>query len=328
MIISCCLVGVVSCNLKKEKKKTQETEKAVVSPVVSNNWWQIAGMPDLDEYNNDKMEPVDFAVWQAADGTWQLVSCIRYCGKEGDFRLLHRWEGKTLTDTLWEPKGIFMLAEPSLGEEEGWIQAPYVVQKDGKYKFFYGGGGQICLAESTDGKSFEKKVNEAGKTKIFEGDEYDRARDIMIMDYNDMYYGYYTGSITNSWPDDTKGAVFCRVSTDLDSWGSETKVSETEEGVIDFLSSECPQVIFKNGDFFLFKTQEYKPGEQKTTVFRSKDPLNFGINTDKYKLKTIPISAPEIIHFQDKYYVAALMPDLKGIRVSELNWVEDTTHSN
>ncbi|UZR99054.1 hypothetical protein [Chondrinema litorale] len=316
-IIFLCVTQFISCNSEQQGQSHVEIKE---EPTLKENWWQIAAVPDLGEYNNDKMEPVDFAIWQAEDDTWQLVSCIRYCGENGDFRVLHRWEGQELTDTLWQPKGIFMMADSTLGEEHGWIQAPYVVQQNNVYKFFYGGGGQICLAEGTDGKHFQRQIQANGKTSIFEGEEYDRARDIMIMNYDNEYYGYYTGSIINSWPEDTKGAVFCRKSKDLKQWGEEVKVSETEENVVDFLSSECPQVIHRNGFFYLFKTQEYKPGEQRTTVFRSDNPLNFGIGTDSLKVKTLPISAPELFTYNGKHYMAALMPDLKGIRISELNW--------
>ena len=41
---------------------------------------------------------MDFAVWQAKDGTWQLWSCIRQTKCGGKTRLFYRWEGKALTD--------------------------------------------------------------------------------------------------------------------------------------------------------------------------------------------------------------------------------------
>ncbi|MBT7162538.1 MAG: hypothetical protein HN904_07140, partial [Victivallales bacterium] len=44
-------------------------------PRISSEWWQVAGNPDLGGYATAEQEPVDFAVWQAADGTWQLWSC-------------------------------------------------------------------------------------------------------------------------------------------------------------------------------------------------------------------------------------------------------------
>ncbi len=316
IVMSCLLIGLQGCSINKSRKKKALNK----TPELVDNWWQIAGVPNIGQYNNAAMEPVDFAIWQAADGTWQLVSCIRKCGSDGDFRLLHRWEGKNLNDTFWEPKGIFMKADSTLGEQFGWIQAPYVVKKDGIFNMFYGGGAQICLAQSTDGKTFTKHIQSNCKTKIFGCDLYGRARDIMIMQHNNTNYGYYTGSMTTSWPNDTKGAVFCRISDDLITWGDEIKVSETNENVMPYFSSECPQVIHQDGQFYLFKTQEYLPGSQQTTIYRSANPLDFGINSQRYKIKTIPISAPEVIFYNNDYYIAALMPDLKGIRITKLNW--------
>ena len=52
-------------------------EQRVMEPFIHGDWWQVAGVPDVGKYNDAKQEPVDFSVWQAADGTWQLWSCIR-----------------------------------------------------------------------------------------------------------------------------------------------------------------------------------------------------------------------------------------------------------
>ncbi|MBX7257615.1 MAG: hypothetical protein K1Y02_14740, partial [Candidatus Hydrogenedentes bacterium] len=46
----------------------------IVVPVIDGEFWQIAGNPDLGKYTTPKQQPVDFAIWQAADGTWQLWS--------------------------------------------------------------------------------------------------------------------------------------------------------------------------------------------------------------------------------------------------------------
>ena len=58
---------------------TASAQEALV-PVIDGEWWQIAGDPDLGDYTREKQQPVDFGVWQAADGTWQLWSCIRDTG--------------------------------------------------------------------------------------------------------------------------------------------------------------------------------------------------------------------------------------------------------
>jgi hypothetical protein len=46
-------------------------------PRIAGDWWTVAGNPDLGDLTSPKQQPVDFSIWQAADGTWQLWSCIR-----------------------------------------------------------------------------------------------------------------------------------------------------------------------------------------------------------------------------------------------------------
>jgi hypothetical protein len=66
----------------------QHTDARVLIPRIDGDWWQIAGDPDLGEYTSEKQQPVDFAIWQAADGTWQLWSCIRNNGVNDDRYLI------------------------------------------------------------------------------------------------------------------------------------------------------------------------------------------------------------------------------------------------
>jgi len=56
-------------------------------PRIVGDWWQVAGDPDLGELTSPKQQPVDFGVWQATDGTWQLWSCIRNTKERGHARL-------------------------------------------------------------------------------------------------------------------------------------------------------------------------------------------------------------------------------------------------
>jgi len=100
-------------------------------PHIQGPWWPIAGDPDLGEFTDVNQQPVDFAVWQTADGTWQLWSCIRHTKCGGMSRLFHRWEGRDITDSNWQPMGIAMQAEPAYGETPGGLQAPHVVRHDG-----------------------------------------------------------------------------------------------------------------------------------------------------------------------------------------------------
>jgi len=72
---------------------------------------------------------------------------------------------------------------------------------------------------------------------------------------------------------------------------------------------------------FLFRTQHY--GENaKTSVYHSRDPLDFGIDNDAgYFVTTLPVAAPEILQEDGKWYIAALLPNLKGIQIASLEWV-------
>ena len=71
--------------------------------------------------------------------------------------------------------------------------------------------------------------------------------------------------------------------------------------------------------YYLFNTQRYGQ-RQHTTVFRSADPLDFGINDDRYEVATLPVAAPEIVLHEGQYYIASLKPDLKGIQIARLKW--------
>ena len=128
-------------------------------PEIDGEWWHVAGNPMDHKFATDRQEPVDFAVWQAADGTWQLWSCMRKTtagGENGNTRFFYRWEGKHITDSDWAPMGIAMDADPSLGETPGGLQAPHVVKVEDVLSHVLWGLGHICHAVSTDGKTFRE----------------------------------------------------------------------------------------------------------------------------------------------------------------------------
>lgn len=110
------------------------------TPVVKGDWWTIAGNPDLGAYTTPEQQPVDFGIWQAADGSWQLWSCIRHTKAGENTRLFYRWEGQNLTDQNWKPMGIAMEADTTYGEQSGGLQAPYVVRRMTLITCFTAGG--------------------------------------------------------------------------------------------------------------------------------------------------------------------------------------------
>jgi hypothetical protein len=287
-------------------------------PAIEGPWWQVAGNPTDHKYATEKQEPVDFAVWQAADGTWQLWSCIRKStagGEAGMTRFFYRWEGQKLTDVDWQPMGVAMEADPSLGETPGGLQAPHVVKVDKTYHMFYGDWVHICHATSTDGKTFTRVIQANGKTGLFSEGPDANTRDIMMLRHDGLWYGYYTCHPSR------QGMVCVRTTEDFRNWSDSTVAAFGGQAGTTFYSAECPHVIEPApGQFYLLRTQSY--GQPRTSVYFSTDPKMFGINQDsRHLLGTLPVAAPEIIRHEGRYYIAALNEGtLDGIRIARLRF--------
>jgi hypothetical protein len=320
--------------------RAAEGADKILVPQIDGGWWQIAGSPDVGKYTTAKQEPVDFAIWQAADGTWQLWSCIRETSYPNWTRLFYRWESPKLTDKNWKSVGIAMTSDPSVGEVEGLLQAPYVMKYKGEYLMFYGTGAHIALAKSRDGKIFKRRLLPDGKVNMF-GDGLG-TRDPMALLVNGVFNLYYSAnpdSVFGKMAPETPYAKITeyaekhqdeadpnydllRTSTDLVHWSPPKKVAFGGEAGKGDSSAECPFVYYhkQSGYYYLFRTQHYGQNSE-TRVYRSKDRTNFGIDDDRYLVTKLPIAAPEIIESNGQLYVAALLPSLKGIQIAKLNWV-------
>jgi hypothetical protein len=288
----------------------------VLVPKVDGDFWQIAGNPDLGLYNSEKQQPVDFAIWQAGDGTWQLWSCIRSTKLDGKTRLFYRWQAKKLTDSNWTPMGIAMMADPNFGEMEGGLQAPYVLKVGSDYYMFYGTWDHIAVAKSRDGKTFARQLMSDGTSGLFGEEVGSNTRDPMVIKIGSLYHIYYT-----AYPN-RHGADFSRTSKDLIHWGASTRVAYGGSGGDGPYSAECPFVYYnkQSGYYYLFRNQLYGQNAQ-FNVYRSKDSMDFGKNDDKDLVETMSYAAPEIIESDGQTYLAVLLPDLHGIQLARLKWV-------
>jgi hypothetical protein len=291
-----------------------------VIPAIDANWWQVAANPDLGPYTSSNQQPVDFAVWQAADGTWQLWSCIRNTDCRGKTRLFHRWEAQRLTDEHWQPMGIAMQADPELGETPGGLQAPHVLKHQGTYFMLYGDWSRICLAESPDGKHFTRARNTKGWPDLFSG-PFGNTRDPMVLRIGQTFHCYYTGHTETG---KHKSAVFCRTSEDLVHWGKPVMVAAggapAREAKWYGGDCECPFVLEMDGSYYLFRNQRYGQ-DNLNTQYCSPDPLYFGVDDDSLRVGSLPVAAPEIVQHRGQHYIAALLPALDGIRIAKLKWL-------
>ena len=295
-------------------------------PVIDGWPWYITGYPELGDLAPDQNhEVVDHAIWQSVDGKWHCWACVR---KTNIGRLLYGWEGDSLEQTNWKPTGITMRAEQKFGESindwlgEEYIQAPHVIQYDGKYWMFYGGHNtelgecQICLATSTDGRTFERRQNELGYSRLFVGPG--EVRDPMVARIGDQWVCYYCGH--------DKGMrkpckVYARTSNDLLHWSDFCEVSfggfTSGNG---FWSAECPFVIFKDGYYYLFRTSEYN-SPARTHVYRSQDPFDFGLGYDSKLVTTLRVAAPEVIQVGEAFYISTVEDMKRGIQLVKLKWI-------
>ncbi|HEU5124157.1 MAG TPA: family 43 glycosylhydrolase [Verrucomicrobiae bacterium] len=279
----------------------------------------MAENPDLGKYTSDKQQPVDFAIWQAADGTWQLWSCIRNTKCGGETRLFHRWEGKQLQDRNWKPMGVAMTADTSLGESEGGLQAPYVFKENDRYYMFYGDLHRICLATSSDGKEFTRHRNRRGQPDLFSG-PYEWIRDPMVMKWQGLYFCYYM-----AYQKDAKhrSAIFCRTSHDLEHWSEPIMVAAGGAAAsFSEYNTECPFVVQKDNWFYLFSNQIY--GRKSHNIqYASPNPLSWGIDDDRWKVSSLQVAAPEIIFHNGEWYIASCNLALDGIRIARLEWIKN-----
>ena len=294
------------------------SNQEVLVPQIEGKWWKIAGNPDLGPYNTERQQPLDFGIWQAADQTWQLVSCVRRTGCGGRGRLFFRWQANSLLERDWQPMGIFMVADPNFGERIGGLQAPFVIKYQDEYYMFYGDWVNICSAWSQDGKTFARLLNADNLSGLFTEGHRSSCRDPMVMAYRDKFYIYYTGVPAG------KGAIYCRISSDLRHWSESVVVNRGGEAGDGPQDAECPFVLYlpHQYSFYLFRAHPAKDKDgYETSVYCSPSPLDFGVDSDEYKVASLPVEAARIIFYEQQYYIAALQPDLQGIRMARLKWV-------
>jgi hypothetical protein len=293
-----------------------ESPPANVVPQISGPFWTIAHNPDLGALGATGQQTVDLGVWRAADGTVQLWSCIRNTSVGGQGRLFYHWQTANMTDVDWSPIDVAMTADAQYGETVGGLQAPFVIEDGGTFHMYYGDWTAICEQTSTDGKTFQRRLDASGHSALFEeGTDAANTRDPMVLKDNGQYYIYYSAGVGGI------DADYVRTSQDLVTWSASTMVARGGQAGNGVSSAECPFVIHEpsTGMYFLFRTQAYGLSAQ-TSVYRSSNPLDFGVDDDRFFVGTLPLAAPEIVHDGADWYIVTPNATLDGYQAARLTW--------
>jgi sucrose-6-phosphate hydrolase SacC (GH32 family) len=266
-------------------------------------------------------------------------------------RILYRWEADTLTDSPWRCTGEIIRCDRQAGEclndrTSEQIQSPFFVQQNGLYYMFYGGvnvgvpdgkgnyidvvdlkvehpllathrPSQICLMTSPDGRTWTRHQNSDGYSRVFAGPG--AARDPCLIKIGDLWYLYYVGYEGSL----QENHGFCvRTSKDLIHWSDWTLVHQDHAFGMVHWQCECPFVVERDGYFYLFRTKSYYDAE--TYVFRSEDPLDFGVGDASDKLVgTLAVGAPELYKVSGQEYISSNHEPQLGTQMCRLQWVEE-----
>ena len=55
-------------------------------------------------------------------------------------------------------------------------------------------------------------------------------------------------------------------------------------------------------------------------MYRSSDPLDFGVDDDRFLVVELPVAAPEVVRHDGQDYLFVLNPELDGVRAAKLDW--------
>lgn len=273
----------------------------------------------MERWGTPKAEPVDFTIFQAKDGRWQLIACVRHTSHPGKGRLLYRWSSDQLSAPGWRAEGIFLESSPERGNSEGLLQAPHAIWEGGRCHLFYNSTGAQLLT-SADGLAFAPYRTPAGSHTLFA-----MGRDVMIFDdraRSGRWIAYYTASSPGLNPRTRDHTVAARTAPDLlGPWSREEidlgTLSEPPAGYL-FVYAESPFVLYRDGWYYRWE-QMY--------VYASRDPLRWAGPAVACLIPQDPLRylAPEIVSVGGRDYIAAYGwrgDNPRGIFLAPLEWVE------
>ena len=345
-LITLALGGTVAC---ASLPRAQSPER----PVVDGDWWQIADEDfDAGQYSNrpapgeqardEHQEVGDFTIFQASDGTWQLISAVRQMRFRGSRHLLFRWQSRSLTAPHWTPQGVFWTtdAKPDLYAPGG-IYAPHCIRVAGTYYLFHSTADKAVVLTSRDGKRFVPIPSVSGEPALFRLRE--GGRDLMVVDNrprDGRWYVFYAGMdrLRPELAPRNFHDVFARTaphplgpysSSRAVGLGTPNRPAASPHAAADFVNAESPFVVYRNGYYYKFE-QNFVVASRNIWEF-DHQPIVGRLYPDfDYPSQWWPALAPEVVEFDGRYYVAMFRNHKDrplsqgGIFMARLKWIRGT----
>jgi hypothetical protein len=295
--------GLMACSAtapERRQTRTEITRSTLRVPTLSGPWIRLVGNPDLGPWSDPGAQPVDFSIWQAADGSWQLVACVRKTRFPGQGRLFYRWESPSLVKPDWAEKGVFLTTDAHPEFEQGHLQAPHVLKDNDTYHIFFNSGGSAFVWTSRDGKSFEPSESGVGTASLFA-----MGRDVMVFDNrtrDGLLYAYYTAVVPGAHPGRQDHTIAYRTASKLPGpWSEPVDVSvltpNTPGSPYNFINAESPFVVFRDGTYYRWEQMNVHASASPTAWVDGPVARLTGDDPRAFY-------APEIIEFDGQTFIA------------------------
>jgi len=284
----------------------------------AESWRIIKRSPSNYEWDNEELDEAnDFTLFQAADGTWQAICCVRDTTFPGFTRMLFQWESTNFFSCDWTEKGVLLTTEDGpegIRYKTGTLQAPHVV-KDGDLYYMIYNSRNAHLMVSENGKDWDHQTNSDGDYTLF---NIKGGRDIMLFDNRDVdgkWHAVYCGR--SDWSG-TNNIVYRHSAPNILGPWSEAKPMAQRDHWRDV---ESPFIVRRDGWYYLFMQDQVRAEQCITNFF----DLPVHANADFYSEMPRWGYAPEIIHHPNgQDYVAAYNDDegkaWEGTEVRPIYW--------
>lgn len=295
---------------------------ATQAPQISGDWIHIFDPNEVREEFQGDWYCNDHTLVRDANGRWHAYGIIGHRPAnpwEGEKHFFHASSPNLLEDGRWEDHGYALSVEPG---KEAVLWAPHAVHIGDRLWLFYNAGNlqeharnyaswgtlHIARSDEADGHNWERDEN----NPIFSDPGH--ARDAFVCKIGDLWHWYYTCTVNEI---DLTSAVAVRTSPDLVHWSAACIVHTQEVGGYWGGNCESPQVIYKDGLYYLFVTLAMV-GYDKTHVYCSQDPLHFPEEQFVAELET---HAPEVILDTDgRWYITTCGWGKNGVYLAPLEW--------